>query len=164
MFTLDRFLGVITPGTGANGHPITPDQLSDRVHLVDSKLSGLFGGCTSLAPGSIGSFLGAHGLVKEDIILQLSWCTREAYDDHYSSILTWASFLSRQWHQETIGIIDTHFHLHLVTEEDYISECTRAIVDYDTWCQLSGIKGTRGRSYYDNGYTVAGAHYEEGTQ
>jgi hypothetical protein len=165
MLTLERFIGVITPGTGANGHPITPDQLSDRVHLVDCKLSGLFGGCTSLAPGSVGSFAGAHGLIKEDIILQLSWCTKEGYSDHYHDILVWSSYLARIWHQETVGIINTSFHLHLITEEDYQVDWYNLIVPPADFIDVLDIDdSTRALAYYDNGYTVKSARYEEGTR
>ena len=159
MLTLENKLGIFTPSTGKNDRPISRDELADRINIVDHKLTGLFGGCTNLAP-SIGNYNGDNGLIKEDVILQLSWCTKEAYNDHYGLILAWASYLCREWYQQTVAILDNNFHLHLISENDYKSEWSKIIVPPVIFLEAIGVNDSRGISFYDNGYTVGGAQYE----
>ncbi len=163
MFTLESIIGVVVPDTGQDSITITSDQLSDRVSIVESKLSYLFGGCSRFA--GVGSYIGTHGVIGEGIVLCLSWSTLEAYQEHYDHILTWASYLARWWYQETIGVINNKLQLHLVSESDYILECTKTIIPPpDYLALLPDIPNETALTYWRNGYTVAGAQYEHDTQ
>ena len=160
MFTLESLIGVIVPDTGENSITISADQLSDRVSIVESKLSYLFGGCSSFS--GVGSYIAKnHGLIGEGIVLCLSWCTPEAYDEHYDHILTWASYLSRWWYQETIGVINNKLQLHLVAENDYILDCTKTIIPPPDYLQLlPDLPNETALTYWRNGYTISAAQYE----
>lgn len=160
MFTLESITGLIVPDTGVNGVTITPDQLSDRVSIVETKLSYLFGGCTSL--DGVGSFISSGtGLIREGVVLCLSWCTPEAYQEHYNRVLIWASYLARVWHQESIGVIDHQLRLHLISESDHILECTKTIIPPPDYLELlPGVPNEIALTYWRNGYSVAGAQYE----
>lgn len=159
MLTLESYIGVIVPDTGENSVKITSDQLSDRVSIVEHKLAHLFGGCTSL--DGVGSYIGENAFIREGVVLCLSWCTQEAYDEHYSRVLAWTSYLARWWYQETIGVIDTRFHLHLISESDYIDECTKVTIPPpDYLALLPEIPNEKALTFWRNGYSVAGARYE----
>lgn len=163
MFSLESYIGLIVPDTGENSVKITPDQLSDRVSIVEHKLSHFFGGCTSLI--GVGSYIGENTFIREGVVICLSWATREAYDDHYDRVLTWASYLARWWCQETIGIIDTHFHLHLISESDYIDRCTKVTIPPPDYLELlPDIPNEQALSFWNCGYSIAAAKYEFANQ
>ena len=164
MFTLESLIGIVVPDTGENGSTITSGQMSDRVNIVESKLSYLFGGCTSLS--GIGSYISSGtGLIRENVVVCLSWSTTEAYSEHYDHILIWSSYLSRWWFQETMGVINNQLQLHLVAESDYIDRCTKTIIPPPDYLQLlPDIPNETALTYWRNGYSVASARYEYDSQ
>ena len=58
-------------------------------------------------------------------------------------------------------VIDTHFHLHLVSEADYILECTNTIIPPPDYLQLlPDIPNETALTFWRNGYTIAAARHE----
>jgi hypothetical protein len=117
MLTLDRIIGIFIPSTAENGRIISQSEHNDRIDLIALKFAGLFGGYQSFSHGIGGYIAHDQTLIKEVSTLILSWSTKESYNDHYLEVIDLASTLAKDWSQETIGIIDSNFHLHLIGHE-----------------------------------------------
>lgn len=162
MLTLEKSIGLFVPSTQDVDRPISSSQLDKRVNLVATKFADLFGGYQAFYSG-IGGYIASNGnLVSEDSILVVSFCTSEAYVEHYSRILVYASVLARQWKQETVSILDCFQKLKLVSEVDHIDDATRNVCSYGQWLDIFGRSDSENaRGYYNCGYTIGLASHEE---
>lgn len=118
MFTLENVIGLFVPQTGQNGRLVDNQEYQERIDKISREFSSLFGGYHSFIGGIGGYLLGNGQLCQEPSTLVLSWCTREAYNDHYEHIILLASRLANDWHQETIGVINRKFQLELVDQTE----------------------------------------------
>ena len=124
MFTLEKSIGLFVPSTEDKERPISSSHLDRRVESVSSKFAELFGGYHAFYSG-IGGYTASNGdLIKEDSILVVAFCTDDAYCDHYSRILTYASLQCHLWYQETIAILDNWQKIHLISESDHSDDGT----------------------------------------
>ncbi len=165
MLTLEKSIGLFVPSTEDTDRPISSSQSDQRVELVATKFADLFGGYQAFYSG-IGGYIASNGnLISEDSILVVSFCTSEAYDEHYSRVLVYASVLARQWSQETIGFLDCFQKLKLISETDHINDATKSVCSYGQWLDIFGRSDSeKARGYYNCGYTIGLASYEEKTK
>ena len=165
MLTLEKSIGLFVPSTQDIDKPISSSKLDQRVNLVATKFADLFGGYQAFYSG-IGGYIASNGkLISEDSILVVSFCTSEAYDEHYSRILVYASVLARQWTQETVSVLDCFQKLKLISESDHINDATKSVCNYSQWLDIFGqADSDNARGYYNCGYTIGLASQEEKTK
>lgn len=171
MLTLEKSIGLFVPSTEETDRPISSSQLDKRVNLVSTKFADLFGGYQAFYSG-IGGYIASNGhLISEDSILVVSFCTSEAYEEHYSRILVYASLLCHLWSQETVSILDCFQKLNLISETDHIDDVTRAICSRLVYHHLLLTKSGNkyfspddSAGYYNCGYTIGLALHEEKTK
>ena len=96
---------IIVPRTNKNQKNVSATQFKKRVDEVRSKLSGYFGGYTSVT--AVGGYYSGRlkRLIKEDAVIVWSYGTKAAYKKNRSKLISYCRDLCRRWGQEAIGYI-----------------------------------------------------------
>jgi len=81
---------------------ISEDEFEDRILFVQTALSTLFGGYTSV--NAEGGYIGASSeLTSEPVGVVTTWATPEDYEEHLPKIEELLMYCRELWDQETIG-------------------------------------------------------------
>jgi hypothetical protein len=81
---------------------ISEDEFEDRILFVQTALSTLFGGYTSV--NAEGGYIGAFSeLTSEPVGVVTTWATPEDYEEHLPKIEELLMYCRELWDQETIG-------------------------------------------------------------